>query len=288
MLWVIIALLSGLSRAFMNVVAKKTIRLSDEYVTVFSQTLFASVILFFFLLYRGIPEIKQPYYLAVVVFSTVIGFAAILYMKSIKYADLSKSVPMLALTPVFLIPIGFLINKEMPNLYGIIGILLIFAGAYGLNFEKRKQGILYPFKELIVNKGSRYMLIVSFLWAITASMGKVGIVNSSPTFFTTTGIFGSSIVLLPFLLVKSKNILPKIKHNLKGLFFVGFFHGLQELLSSIAVTLTLVSYAIAVKRMNLLFSIILGFLFFKEKGFKQSMVAGSLMVLGVIVIGVLG
>jgi len=52
----------------------------------------------------------------------------------------------------------------------------------------------------------------------------------------------------------------------------------------LAINLTLVAYVISIKRLSIIFSVIFGFLLFKEKGFKERLTGAIIMVLGVILI----
>jgi uncharacterized membrane protein len=51
-----------------------------------------------------------------------------------------------------------------------------------------------------------------------------------------------------------------------------------------AIRLIYVSYMIAIKRSSLLFGIVFGIEFFKEKGLKKKLIGGILMVLGILII----
>jgi uncharacterized membrane protein len=51
-----------------------------------------------------------------------------------------------------------------------------------------------------------------------------------------------------------------------------------------AIRLIYVSYMIAIKRSSLLFGIVFGVVFFKEKGLKKKLIGGVLMVLGILII----
>ena len=98
----------------------------------------------------------------------------IFYMKAIKASDLSITVPMLTFSPLFLLITSPLTLGEFPNLFGLFGILFIVAGSYMLNIKQRKEGWLVPFKALLSQNGPKFMLIVAFLWSISANFDKIG------------------------------------------------------------------------------------------------------------------
>jgi len=55
-----------------------------------------------------------------------------------------------------------------------------------------------------------------------------------------------------------------------------------------AYSLTKIVYAISMKRMAIFFSVLFGYLFFRETGFKKNIIAAIIMVAGVIIITILG
>lgn len=52
----------------------------------------------------------------------------------------------------------------------------------------------------------------------------------------------------------------------------------------IAVSMTLVAYAIAIKRTSILFTVLWGALLFKEKNFKERLIGAAIMLAGVLLI----
>ena len=86
---------------------------------------------------------------------------------------------MLSFTPLFLLIISPIIVGEFPTEKGLIGIVLIVVGSYLLNVNLKEKEILLPLKSLMKNKATRYMLIVAFIWSISANFDKKGIEASS-------------------------------------------------------------------------------------------------------------
>jgi len=124
----------------------------------------------------------------------------VLYMKALKYSDLSISVPMLTFTPLFLLVTSPIILGEFPSLLGLLGIFLIVSGSYLLNIKEFKQGYLAPFKALFRERGPKLMLIVAFLWSITSNYDKIGALNSSPLLWILAVNLFIAICMIPLLL----------------------------------------------------------------------------------------
>jgi uncharacterized membrane protein len=205
-------------------------------------------------------------------------------MRAIKLSDLSITIPMVTFTPLFMLITSPIIVGEFPNIYGIMGIILIVAGSYILNFKEKRKGYLAPFKALVREKGPRLMLLVAFIWSITANFDKVGIENSSAFFWPVAVNAFITIGFIPVVLIKSKGKTHQITKNYKTLLPIGLFHGLMIVFQMIAVSLTLVAYVISIKRTSAALSVVFGSLFFKEKGLKERLLGSFIMIAGVVLI----
>ena len=239
----------------------------------------------------------------------------VLYMKALRYSDLSISVPMLTFTPLFLLVTSPLILGEFPSLLGLLGIFLIVSGSYLLNIKEWKQGYLAPFKALFRERGPKLMLIVAFLWSITSNYDKVGALNSSPIIWILAVNLFIAICMIPLILKYSltssqeisvlspasqktsglspsskirssrdKNNIVLIQQNIKILVIMGILSTLTSIFQIYAITLTLVAYVIAIKRTSVVFSVLWGHYIFHEKGVKERLLGASIMVLGVVLI----
>ena len=210
--------------------------------------------------------------------------ALILYMKAIKRSPLSLTLPFLALTPVFMIFTSYLILGEKVDKYGIVGILFVAIGAYLLNVTTTKKGILEPFRAIRCERGSLYMILVAFIYSITSNLGKMAILHSSPLFFSATYLPMLAIASFPALMWKNqrrpKNVLSHV-----GMFsLIGLAVALSTTAHFLAVNLIEVSYVISVKRTSLLFGIVYGALWFKEKNITERLIGGIVMIIGVVII----
>ena len=191
MLWFIFAFLTALFEATKDVLSKKSLKDIDEYVVAWSLPCFALPFLLPILLFTAIPPLGERFWLALVTGGTLYAFTLVLYMKALKSSDLSITVPMLTFTPLFLLITSPLMVGEFPGIFGLIGIFLIVTGSYLLNInhskKSRSQGYrnryFAPFKALLKEKGPRLMLVVAFIWSMTANIDKIGLQNSSPLFW---------------------------------------------------------------------------------------------------------
>ncbi|MEG3838726.1 EamA family transporter [Microcoleus sp. herbarium14] len=281
MTWLILGILTAFFEAVKDVFSKQNLKQSDEYVVAWSLAFFSVIFLTPWVIYTGIPALNTQFWISLLIGGSINAVTTLLYIKAIKVSDLSLTVPLVALTPLFMLLTSPLIVGEYPKFFDYIGILLIVIGSYLLNIKEKSQGYLAPFKALLNEPGPKFMLIVAFLWSITSNFDKIGVKNSSPIFWLFS-LFGTmTILLLPVLLHKTPNPSRKILKQLPMLAAMGFFNAVGVLCQMQALTLTLVVQVIAIKRTSVLMGVLFGHFLFKEKDIQQRLLGAGIMVLGV-------
>jgi len=278
MLWAALSLFSGLGDSILYSMVKE-FKNSNTAVLLFVQHALALPFLVIFLLFNFPDHVDPGIYWVTALNAVLLLISGYFLRRALQTSQISISLPMLSFTPLFLVGISYFMFGERPNLSGLIGIILIVAGAYIINV-KTSAGFLGPLKSLYTVKGSFYVLMVSFVWAITASLFKAGINYSNPMFYTTFVYFVMSIMMLPFLIPNSKEKFVEIKSKFRPFLLMGFISALMTSAASIAMTMEKVAYVIALKRSSLVFSILIGYFYFKERGIRRALAGTAIMLLG--------
>ena len=177
-----------------------------------------------------------------------------------------------------------LILGEFPSLFGLIGILLIVLGAYFLSINDVRKGFLEPFKVLFREKGALLMLLSAFLFSLGSNFSKIAVQHSSPIVYAVMHAVFMSFLLFQVSLFKSNKSLSIIKHNLKKLFPIGFFHALIVLTALFAMEVIIVPYLISVRRSAIIFSTLYGYFFFKETRITERLSGAVIMIIGILII----
>ena len=201
MLWFLFAFLTAFFQSIRDLFNKTKLREFDEYIVTLSMTFFTAVGLSLLLFFLEIPPLGNNFWPALFASGTLNALSLTMYVRAIKYYDLSLVTPITAFTPLFLLITSPLIVGEFPQKMGLIGVVLIVAGSYILNLKEKERGYFAPWRSLFTNPGSRLALLVAFIWSITSNIDKVGIQNSSPIFWATCVYFWISILLLPVVLL---------------------------------------------------------------------------------------
>jgi len=284
MIWFIFAILTAFFESLKDVFSKKNLKNIDEYIVSLSLRLFALPFLIPLLFFIEIPSLGNQFWIALLIGGSLNVITTILYMKAIKYSDLSITVPMVTFTPLFLLMTSPLIVGEFPNFIGLIGVLLIVFGSYTLNIKQRHEGYFTPFKALLKERGPKLMLLVAFIWSITSNFDKIGVRNSSPIFWVIAINVFITLVIFPIMLYKSQRSIQQISTSYKTLLPIGLFGALTLIFQMTAINLTLVAYVISIKRTSAIMSVLFGYLIFKEKGIKERLLGATIMVIGVLFI----
>ena len=284
MLWLPLALLNAFFESIANALGKRGALKIDVLSVAWAQRFFALFLLLpLTILTHSFRSVNETFWIALIATSALNTLTSILFVKAIKDSPLSLTLPIVSLTPVFLLITSPLIIGEFPKPLGVIGILSTVIGAYILNLSKRVNGPLAPLLSIVKEKGSRLMLIVAIIWSVTSNFDKIAVKNSNPLLFS----LASTFIILLFLTVVlgfKKISLSAILRNSKILAPIGFASGLSTLFQMTAISLTIVPNVITVKRTSAIFGIVWGKFFFKEENIKERLIGTAVMIIGVILI----
>lgn len=76
----------------------------------------------------------------------------------------------------------------------------------------------------------------------------------------------------------------EIKNNIKWILILGISTAVMEILIAIAVKFAIIPYIVSLKRTSVIFSVILGAYFFKEKNSRHSLAGALIMFAGALLI----
>ncbi|NIM19200.1 MAG: EamA family transporter [Candidatus Latescibacteria bacterium] len=280
MSWLLLAILGAFFDASYYAFIKRFLEDVDRFILASGTFLNASLFLFLLAYLNGIPATGPAFYDSVLITGSLNVLAALLYFEALKQTDLSLSIPMISFTPVFLILTSFLVLREIPSPSGAVGIVLIVLGSYVLHTGKDKGTFFDPFKNIFRNKGVLYMLLVAFLYSITANFDKRVVQNSDP-------IFGSSMIFLfigvSFLvisMVKAPRSRMKSWKNIYKFLPPGAAISMAAVTINFAFTMQIVPYVISIKRLSIVFSVLLGGVMFRERDISRRSIGALIMLAG--------
>jgi drug/metabolite transporter (DMT)-like permease len=283
-LWIIYALLTAFMLATSDAISKKMLAVRDEYLVAWMRLLFALPLLLIILLLIEVPPLDRTFWVASSIALPLEIAAIILYVKALKVSPMSFSIPFLTLTPVFLVVVSYLLLDEKISLIGGAGIFLIASGGYMLNIHKAWGSPLEPVRAILRERGVMMMIAVAFIYSITSSLGKMAIEHSSPLFFGGFYFIVVTILFTPVAIWNNKGKIVIEKKDILPLSVAGFTYSLMIIVHMVALSLTKVAYMISVKRMSIFFSIMYGYLIFRERNIRQRVLGSIVMFAGFLLI----
>jgi uncharacterized membrane protein len=208
-------------------------------------------------------------------------FSALLFLKAIKQSDLSLTIPLLSLSPLFSSLFSFFFLNEKLSYFQYIGIFLIISGTLVLYSKNvTLSEILKSFKILIRNRSARLMIIVSLTWSLTPVLDKLCLQKSSINIHGLIQSLGL-VILLTFLLKKNSYEIFSLKKNWKIICLTIFTGIIATVLQFYAILFNYVPIMEAIKRsIGQLSSVVLGKIFFKEEINKPKVFGVSILSFG--------
>lgn len=290
MLWLILGLICAFFYAIYHLANKKYIKNADATYFAFCGILMTAIITLPFL-----PLLWSRFvfnWTVIIFFFIISGMVVItrlLYMHSLKIEDVSKTTPLLTITPLFTLIIGMIWLKEFPSYIAIVGIILLVMGTYFLNYKQNNHGILEPFKLILRNRGSLYMFLVALFYGVGSVMDKFIINNSNVITHALIYNYFVIPIFIAYLFIKDRpnEFVSKTKDTLKkhwkGILITTLILYVVILSQMWAISLTYTAYIISIKRISAIFTVIIAYFLFKEKdNFWYVLFGTILMVFGVL------
>ncbi len=284
--WVILSLTSAFLLSTSDAFAKKAVEHENEYLVAWFRLLFTLPVLMITLLLVPWPKLDRDFYLAFFIALPFELITVILYIKALKYSPLSLTMPLLALTPVFLIVVSFILLGEKVSFMGGAGIFFIAAGSYMLNTDGFKKNVIEPFRSIWRERGALFMIGVALLYSITSSMGKMAMEHSSPLFFAAIYYIALNIAFVPIVLFMGRGDLKTFlqKKSYRKLIAPGICYAFMVITHMSAMSLTKVAYMVSIKRTSLLMAVLYGHFLFKEENIRSRFLGAALMFLGFVIV----
>ncbi len=288
MTWLLLTLICAFSFASADAMTKA--RLSDyttrelTFVRMTLPGLMVSPLLFA----RQFPELPLIFWGWIAAIVPLEILATVLYIRAIRDYPLSMTLPYLAFTPVFVTLTGYLFLGEQVTTNGFFGILLVVTGAWFLNFDRislrDRRTWTSPLMAMYRNRGSLTMLGVAVLYSFTSVGGKGAMQYMAPELFGPLYCLIVGLLLVPLLGLMKPASLKRIWRRPLPVLFTSGLMGVMIMTHFLAMAQVEVAYMIATKRTSLLFGILYGAIFFRETGLSRHLLAGMIMVTGVMLI----
>jgi drug/metabolite transporter (DMT)-like permease len=138
-------------------------------------------------------------YLAPALGSVLLNVVAnLLFLTGMRRAPISVTVPLLSLTPVFTTLTAIPLLGERPSAIGVMGILLVIAGAIWLNWPRQTLAAGELRHSL---RGALMVAVTALLWSLTPPLDKMAVERASAPLHAlvlTAGVAFAVLLVLAF------------------------------------------------------------------------------------------
>ncbi|MBK1644020.1 EamA family transporter [Thiocapsa imhoffii] len=288
--WILFSLASAFFHASRLAVTKHlSLDFSTEFLTFYVNLSSLLITLPLIIWHHRFPFHDPVYLFAVVsggLFSALGGWAL---NAALHKTDVSLVGPLMTLTPGFAILIEWLVAGALPASIGLLGVLLLVVGGYVLSLGDHEVRWYLPFRRIMTDPGSVLTLLAGGCFAAASVIGRIGIQLSDPLSFAVVVAIVNPLILFVIFSVRDRSFYRQIKfavmrRHARPLLILGALFAAMRIADQIALSLTLASYAMAVKRTAGLFSVALGRWFFKETHPLVKSAGAVIMLFGVLVL----
>jgi len=207
-----------------------------------------------------------------------------LYFRALQISPLSMCIPFLAFTPVFLIPTTYVILGQKPQPVKLLGVALIVVGSLVMHRQLFAVGWLAPVKAVLEYKGSRYMLMVAFIFSLTNPLDAKLVAMSDV--YTEACAYGLGLCISFYLLARAQrcDFAAAARGNLRWIALSGLCDAVSLLFQLASYAYIAVVITVSIKRAGIVLSVLAGWLFFREKEITDKVIAASVMFCGVLIL----
>jgi drug/metabolite transporter (DMT)-like permease len=234
--------------------------------------------------------LHEPLYVTVVLFGGVVsGFGGWALNTAIARGDVSLVGPVMTLTPGFVVVIEWLVIGDLPGPLGLLGLGLLLVGGYVLSVEREQTSLMAPLRRLFSAPGSALTIVAAICFAAATTLGRIGIQMSDPLSFAVIVAVVNPIVLFTLFSLQDhrfyREAFPSdLHHQARPLLLLGVLFALMRIADQIALSLTLASYAMGVKRTAGMFSVLLGRWYYGEGHMAARLTGSAVMLIGLAVL----
>ncbi|HMR39664.1 MAG TPA: EamA family transporter [Ignavibacteria bacterium] len=289
--WYWLAIASALLSAFSAIMQKKVLgKISALNFTVIVSVIIA--LLSTILVGKVDLSSAGSFTIPVLIGKSIINAAAFLcIMTALKNLEISRALPILAASPMTVALLAFIFLGESLSLTEVMGMLLIVSGTYILELKK-SENISAPFRVFIDSKYHRIILIALGLMTLSAILDKLLLTSfrlPPLTFLVLQNYFFLIIFLLFRIFNGFRNKNEKLfsgvsKEILLIIIFIAIATIGYRWTQIEATRLGPVGLVIAIKRLSVLFAVVIGAKLFNEENYLKKVIATITIVAGALLI----
>lgn len=286
--WFSLSVGSALFQVLRNMVMKRIGHALDETISVWGRFTFILPFAALPLFFTGIPQLGEGIWVYAALFGICQLTATQFLALALKEAEISLVTALWKISVIFLMVWGFFTLGEVPSTLGVVGVLVSVAGVYLLNVERARVSLWAPLLSLATNRGQRYTVLSALLYAPNVVLIKKVALLSTPVFAVFLGYVFCAAFVTPLALWRSARHFSQLGKHWWSFVALGACAAISTQLGTTAYTLTVSSYVEAVKQLEVLIALVIGYFVFKEGARIRAIWLGCTVMLAGLVLLMLG
>jgi drug/metabolite transporter (DMT)-like permease len=288
MSWFLLSLGSALFQVLRNMVMKRLGHALDETINVWGRFTFILPFAAVGVWVEGVPPLDGGLWLYCLLFavSQIVGTQCLSI--ALNVSDISLVTALWKLSVVMLLVWGVFWLGEVPSVWGVAGVLVSVAGVYLINVSRARVSLWAPLLALVRDPGQRYTLGAAIFYAPSVIFIRELAVRSNPAWAVFIGYASCALLITPIALWRSARNFRQIGRHWPSFVGLGAFAAISTQLGTTAYTLTVPAYVEAVKQLEILFALAIGYWIFGERARVKAIWLGCVVMLAGIVLLVLG
>ena len=234
-------------------------------------------------------------FVAALLASVALNWAAtLLSTMALEQADASLVSPLLTFNPAFTLLVAWLTLGEIPGIPQTLGVAVVLLGAYLLEVEEARTGLLTPLRVLLRRPGAVLAVGASALWGTTTVLEKVAIEHMRPPSGPAVALLGTFLMVLlltPGAFRSSKEGLSVYQSRWQGLrahpravALAVLIAGVAPLFGFTAIALGLVGYVTTLFKLSAVLTILWARWFLGEGRIRSRLLGAGVMIIGGILV----
>lgn len=234
--------------------------------------------------FLDVNELNRDFWLYSILGGIIGALGNGLLVKALQKGTLSVLGPINSYKAIVGLIFGVILLGEIPNFWGVAGILIIIIGSYLVLDTTEERFSL----ALLRNKEIQFRIAAMILTAIEAIFVKKVILSSSPEIaFISWSTFGAffSFILVVLVRIKIKTEIENLGiSSFIKLFLLITCIGIMQLSTNYVFENMEVGYALSLFQLSIIVSVILGHRYFQEKDIRKKIIGSSIMIIGSVLI----
>ena len=238
-----------------------------------------------------IPHLDGVGIAALLVAAALNWGATLLSTVALERTDASLVSPLLTFNPAFTLLVAWLTLAEVPGVRQTIGVAVVLVGAYLLEVEEARTGLLAPLRALFRRPGVLLAIIASALWGTTTVLEKLAIEHMIPPSGPAVALLGTFLLVLlltPGAFRSSGHEARPSRHSgWKGLHThpralatAALIAGIAPLFGFTAIALGLVGYVTTLFKLSAVLTILWAWVFLGEGQIRSRLLGAGVMLVG--------